>query len=109
VRQTNFANDEAVGYLAERLYRLGVEKELARMGAEPGCAVTIDGVTFDWEPSTPGVVEALTGRGSDPRLEDRSRTTAAERKEARRLRREGTGPDLDTPNDEESGTEDADE
>src|SRR5690606_17216745 len=28
VRQTNFANDEAVGYLAERLYRLGVEKEL---------------------------------------------------------------------------------
>ena len=40
-RQTNFDNDEAVGYLADRLARLGVEEELLRLGAKPGCAVTI--------------------------------------------------------------------
>ncbi|WP_024875861.1 GTPase ObgE [Saccharomonospora piscinae] len=91
VRQTNFANDEAVGYLADRLHRLGVEEKLAKAGATPGCPVTIGGVTFDWEPSTPGVVGTLAGRGSDPRLAEQGRVTAAERKEARRLRREGTG------------------
>ncbi|EID52976.1 GTPase ObgE [Saccharomonospora xinjiangensis] len=94
IRQTNFANDEAVGYLADRLNRLGVEDRLARLGAEPGCPVTIAGVTFDWEPSTPGVVSTLTGRGTDPRLERSDRVTAAERKEARRLRREGTPDDV---------------
>ena len=36
VQQTNFANDEAVGYLADRLARIGVETELAKMGATPG-------------------------------------------------------------------------
>ena len=36
VRQTNFDNDEAVGYLADRLARLGVEDALAKAGAEPG-------------------------------------------------------------------------
>ena len=41
VRQTDFDNDEAVGYLADRLARLGVEDELAELGAEPGAAVTI--------------------------------------------------------------------
>ena len=33
VRQTNFDNDEAVGYLADRLARLGVEDELAKTRA----------------------------------------------------------------------------
>src|SRR4051794_26170408 len=47
VRQTDFTNDEAVGYLADRLARLGVEQELARLGAERGAAVTIGDVTFD--------------------------------------------------------------
>ncbi|WP_019819280.1 GTPase ObgE, partial [Saccharomonospora saliphila] len=89
VRQTNFGNDEAVGYLADRLNRLGVEEELARQGARPGSPVTIGGVTFDWEPSTPGVVGMLAGRGGDPRLEQSDRVSAAERKEARRRRREG--------------------
>lgn len=89
VRQTDFANDEAVGYLADRLNRLGVEEELARQGAQPGCPVTIGDVTFDWEPSTPGVATYFAARGTDVRLEDRSRTTAAQRKEARRLRRQG--------------------
>ncbi len=41
VRQTNFDNDEAVGYLADRLARLGVEESLTKAGAEPGCLVRI--------------------------------------------------------------------
>jgi GTPase len=36
IQQTDFTNDEAVGYLADRLNRLGVEAELAKAGAEPG-------------------------------------------------------------------------
>lgn len=55
VRQTDFSNDEAVSYLAERLARLGVEDELRRLGAQPGCQVLIgphdDAVVFDWQPS----------------------------------------------------------
>ncbi|WP_459952940.1 Obg family GTPase CgtA, partial [Mycobacterium avium] len=66
VRQTNFDNDEAVGYLADRLARLGVEEELLRLGARPGCAVTIGDMTFDWEPQTPaGQQVVLSGRGTD--------------------------------------------
>jgi GTPase len=94
IRQTNFGNDEAVGYLADRLNRLGVEEELARMGAEPGCPVTIGGVTFDWQPSMPGIATRFAGRGTDVRLEGNGRVSAAERKEARRIRRDGV-PDLE--------------
>jgi GTP-binding protein len=36
VRQTDFSNDEAVGYLADRLNRLGVEAALSEAGAEAG-------------------------------------------------------------------------
>ncbi|MQA12086.1 MAG: GTPase ObgE [Pseudonocardiaceae bacterium] len=98
VRQTDFDNNEAVGYLGDRLARLGVEEELARQGAEPGCPVTIAGLTFDWEPATPaGVAVARTGRGTDPRLEDDSRIGAAERKEARRIRRTGSADDTEEP------------
>ncbi|MGA7053092.1 MAG: GTPase ObgE, partial [Mycobacterium sp.] len=89
VGQTNFLNDEAVGYLADRLARLGVEDELLRLGAQPGCAVTIGEMTFDWEPQTPaGQHIALTGRGTDVRLEQTDRVGADERKAARRQRRE---------------------
>ncbi|MGV0802357.1 Obg family GTPase CgtA, partial [Mycolicibacterium elephantis] len=92
VNQTNFDNDEAVGYLADRLARLGVEEELLRLGARPGCAVTIGDVTFDWEPQTPaGVDVPLSGRGTDARLEQTERVSAAERKAARRERRRGSG------------------
>ena len=88
VEQTNFDNDEAVGYLGDRLARLGVEDELLRLGAKPGCAVTIGDVTFDWEPQTPaGVDVALSGRGTDARLQRSDRLSAAERKAARRERR----------------------
>ena len=36
VRQTDFSNDEAVGFLADRLNRLGVEEQLAKAGARRG-------------------------------------------------------------------------
>ena len=89
VAQTDFTNDEAVGYLGDRLARLGVEDELLKRGATPGCAVTIGDMTFDWEPQTPAGVDVTpTGRGTDARLERNDRIGAAERKRARRHRRE---------------------
>jgi GTP-binding protein len=97
VRQTDFGNDEAVGYLADRLARLGVEEALAKAGAVAGSPVTIGAVTFDWEPSTPaGIATQLSGRGTDVRLEATDRDGAAERKAARKIRREGV-PDEDEP------------
>ncbi|ANY05461.1 GTPase ObgE [Pseudonocardia sp. HH130630-07] len=88
IRQTNFDNDEAVGYLADRLARLGVEEALAKAGAVPGCPVTIGDMTFDWEPSTPaGMAALLTGRGTDVRLESHERVGASDRKAARAARR----------------------
>ncbi|MCV7384999.1 GTPase ObgE [Mycolicibacter longobardus] len=91
VHQTNFDNDEAVGYLGDRLARLGVEDELLRLGAKPGCAVTIGEMTFDWEPATAaGVDTPLSGRGTDIRVERSDRVGAAERKVARKQRREHT-------------------
>jgi GTP-binding protein len=67
VRQTNFDNDEAVGYLADRLARLGVEKALTEAGAEPGVAVTIGDWTFDWVPASEPY--RAGPRGTDMRLE----------------------------------------
>jgi GTP-binding protein len=96
VRQTAFDNDEAVGYLADRLARLGVERQLAAMGARRGAAVTIGDVTFDFEPSA-GVDEERyqpTRRGADVRLETRPhRTSAAERLAAERARHGHVGDD----------------
>ncbi len=55
VRQTDFSNDEAVGYLADRLARLGVEQALLAAGAQAGSMVVIGAgdraVVFDWEPT----------------------------------------------------------
>jgi GTP-binding protein len=87
VRQTDFSNDEAIGYLADRLARLGVEEALADAGAEPGAEVLIgdpdDAVVFDWDPAAPMSSGAsprtrrgsrkdsrqpLGPRGTDPRL-----------------------------------------
>ncbi len=88
IRQTNFENDEAVGYLGDRLARLGVEEALAGAGATPGCPVTIGDVTFDWEPSTPaGVAVMLSGRGTDRRLDQTARSKASDRLAARIDRR----------------------
>ncbi|MCA1821680.1 MAG: GTPase ObgE [Pseudonocardiaceae bacterium] len=95
VRQTNFDNAEAVGYLADRLARLGVEDALAGAGALPGCPVTIGDVTFDWEPATPAgaVAVRLGDRGTDSRLDREERTSAAQRKAARRARRQPVADD----------------
>ena len=76
VRQTDFSNDEAVGYLADRLARLGVEDALLEAGAEAGDEVVIgDGeqaVIFDWEPAMKAGAELLHGRrGTDLRLDGR--------------------------------------
>jgi GTP-binding protein len=92
IGQTDFSNAEAVGYLADRLARLGVEDQLLKLGARPGCAVTIGDVTFDWEPQTPAGVDVLmSGRGTDIRLEQTDRVPADERKAARRDRRRPGG------------------
>ncbi|AEM87216.1 GTPase ObgE [Streptomyces violaceusniger] len=73
VRQTDFANDEAVGYLADRLARLGVEEELVKAGAHSGDEVVIgpvdDAVVFDWEPSLATGAEMLGRRGEDHRFD----------------------------------------
>ena len=76
VRQTDFSNDEAVGYLADRLHRLGVEAALVAAGAVPGSEVLIGAgehpVLFDWEPTVQAGAELLHGRrGTDLRLEGR--------------------------------------
>lgn len=86
VRQTDFANDEAVGYLAERLNRLGVEDELLKAGAVAGSTVLIgpedDAVVFDWQPTISAGAELLGQRGTDIRVEDRQRPTRSEKREA---------------------------
>jgi GTPase len=74
VRQTDFSNDEAVGFLADRLARLGVEDRLMALGAQRGDAVAIgpgdDAVVFDFEPQIEAGAEQLMGRrGTDLRLE----------------------------------------
>jgi GTP-binding protein len=73
VHQTNFSNAEAVGYLADRLASLGVEKELFKKGAKAGSEVRIgsgeDAVIFDWEPTIEAGAELLAGpRGDDLRI-----------------------------------------
>jgi len=93
VRQTNFDNDEAVGYLADRLERLGVESELAKKGAQPGDPVRIGEREFDWQP-TAGEYQAGP-RGTDIRLEEKSgRMTAAQRLAARKARRQRSDDEL---------------
>jgi GTP-binding protein len=92
VRQTDFANDEAVGYLADRLARLGVELRLTELGAAPGDAVTIGDVTFDFEPSG-GIDDTAyrpSRRGTDARMEADTRIRAADRLAAKKARRAPT-------------------
>jgi GTPase len=85
VQQTDFQNEEAVGYLADRLEKLGVEDELFRLGAVQGSTVVIgegDSIVFDWEPTMTSAAELMTApRGTDPRLAPNSRRTTAERRE----------------------------
>ncbi|MER7280109.1 GTPase ObgE [Dactylosporangium sp. NPDC000244] len=89
VRQTNFDNDEAVGYLADRLARLGVEVALKKAGAEPGAPIRIGAREFDWQPNLFTEEEFMPGnRGTDYRLEEpNQRVGAAQRKAMRAERR----------------------
>ena len=116
VRQTDFSNDEAVGFLADRLNRLGVEARLVELGAEDGDTVLIghpdNAVVFDFKPSVEAGAEMLgqvmSRRGEDQRFEE-SRPAARRRREideamadrdesevradvARRVDRRRTGP-----------------
>ena len=71
VRQTDFSNAEAVGYLADRLNRIGIEDRLLELGARPGDGVAIGGanaVIFDFAPQIDIGSEILSPRGEDQRL-----------------------------------------
>jgi GTP-binding protein len=73
VRQTDFSNAEAVGYLGDRLARIGVEQALAEAGAKAGAEVAIgdpgNAVVFDWDPDVPaGSPHGFGPRGTDERL-----------------------------------------
>ena len=112
VRQTDFANDEAVGYLADRIARAGVELELAKHGAVNGSEVVIgsgpSAVIFDWQPTVSDLHQGP--RGTDERLVDMSRPNAAQRLEEHRRRQYGeayAGREEETPQ-EEHGSEEPD-
>ncbi len=88
VRQTDFGNPEAVGYLADRLNRIGVEDKLLDLGARAGDGVAIGGsadgtgaVVFDFAPQVEVGAEILGRRGEDDRLEDPQRPAVARRRE----------------------------
>jgi len=84
VAQTDFSNDEAVGFLADRLAKLGVEDELFKSGAVPGSTVMIGeggGIVFDWEPTVSSAAELIASpRGTDMRLEEGRRLTSKTRR-----------------------------
>ncbi|HEY3976079.1 MAG TPA: GTPase ObgE [Streptosporangiaceae bacterium] len=71
IRQTDFSNDEAVGYLADRLEKLGIEDALTQAGAEAGAEVLIgpedNAVVFDWDP-TVNMAARVGPRGTDSRV-----------------------------------------
>ncbi|GAA3614340.1 GTPase ObgE [Microlunatus ginsengisoli] len=72
VRQTDFGNAEAVGYLADRLNRIGIEDRLLELGARAGDGVAIGGenaVVFDFAPQIDIGAEILSRRGEDNRFE----------------------------------------
>jgi GTPase len=93
VRQTDFTNDEAVGFLADRLNRLGVEDALQEAGAQEGDTIVIGDVAFDFVPTLPAgtlsveETAGLGGRGTDSRIDAPHRVRAEERLAAKRARR----------------------
>ena len=83
IRQTDFNNAEAVGYLADRLNRLGIEDRLLQLGAIAGDAVAIggeDAVVFDFAPQVETGAEILSRRGEDQRF-DTERPAATRRRQ----------------------------
>ena len=95
IEQTDFSNDEAVGYLSDRLAALGVEDLLVKAGIKPGEEVRLgkpdEAVIFNWNPSLLAGRKHMGAspssvRGSDERLESLSRTrrTNAQRRRERK-------------------------
>lgn len=84
VQQTDFDNEEAIGYLADRLAKLGVEDDLFKAGAVAGSTVVIGGdggMVFDWEPTLTSTAELITSaRGTDSRLDLNPRPTRGQRR-----------------------------
>jgi GTP-binding protein len=72
ILQTDFSNDEAVGYLADRLAKIGIEEALADAGAQAGAEVLIgpedNAVVFDWDPDVAAAGRGIGPRGTDSRL-----------------------------------------
>lgn len=105
VQQTDFSNSEAVGYLADRLNRIGIEDRLLELGAQPGDGVAIGGanaVIFDFAPQVEIGAEILSRRGEDQRLIE-------ERPAARRRREKDRAYHADEEiSDVELGSEDDD-
>ncbi|MEY4422915.1 MAG: hypothetical protein RLZZ258_18 [Actinomycetota bacterium] len=93
VHQTNFANEEAIGYLADRLGKIGLEQELYKAGAVAGSTVVIGpdkGIVFDWEPAIASNAELIAGpRGTDARFDMRERRTTKERRQTYKERMDG--------------------
>lgn len=72
-----------MGYLAERLQKLGVEDELTRLGARSGSTVIIgagDGVVFDWNPLISSMAEITDAREVAERIEPNTRRTNKQRR-----------------------------
>ena len=94
VKQTDFQNEEAIGYLADRLAKAGVETGLFKAGATPGDTVVIGGddggMIFDWEPTMMGGAEHLAApRGTDLRLLDLGdRPTRSQKRQEQQDRRD---------------------
>lgn len=124
VLQTDFNNDEAVGYLADRLQRIKIDDALYKVGAVAGATVVIgagEGMVFDWEPTLSSAAEVMVApRGTDPRLDfavrktraerrgeyfDRMDAKAAAREELEEERRAGIWHETDAVNDEHGSDE----
>ena len=114
IQQTDFNNDEAVGYLADRLAKIGIESELFSQGAKPGDSVLIGsdegGVVFEWEPTMTAGAEHLAGpRGTDLRFEDNQRPTREQKRQDqldRRAAKAATRAEMDAQYQTEQSYED---
>jgi GTPase len=101
VQQTDFSNAEAVGYLADRLNRLGIEDRLLELGAQPGDGVAIggpDAVIFDFAPQIEIGAEILSKRGEDQRLIE-ERPAAQRRREKDRTYHAEDAESADVPDE----------
>jgi GTP-binding protein len=86
VQQTDFNNEEAVGYLSDRLAKIDLDDHLYKAGAIPGATVYIgdgDRFVFDWEPTMTSAAEMMVSpRGTDARLHESDRATTTERRKS---------------------------